>query len=73
MPGSGGRGAWSWGGAWSRRVPGPGGSALGVPGGDPPGWLLLWAVRILLECIVVKIAKGYMGEHIRIKAMLFLK
>ena len=24
-----------------------------VPGGDPPGWLLLWAVRILLECILV--------------------
>ena len=33
------------------RVPGPG----GVPGGDPPGWLLLRAVRILLECILVSI------------------
>ena len=36
-------GAWSWEGC---LVP-------GVPGGDPPGWLLLWAVRILLECILV--------------------
>ena len=25
----------------------------GVPGGDPPGQLLLRAVRILLECILV--------------------
>ena len=25
----------------------------GVPGGDPPGRLLLRAVRILLECILV--------------------
>ena len=25
----------------------------GVPGGDPPGRPLLWAVRILLECILV--------------------
>ena len=40
MPGPGGL---VWG------VPGPG----GVPGGDPPGWLLLRAVRILLECILV--------------------
>ena len=39
----------------------PGGSAPGgsAPGGggasgeDPPGWLLLWAVRIQLECILV--------------------
>ena len=31
-----------------------GGSAPGrVPGGDPPGRLLLRAVRILLECILV--------------------
>ena len=52
--------------AWSRggllpggclvlgELPGPGGSA---PGGAacwrPPGWLLLRAVRILLECILV--------------------
>ena len=44
-----------------RGVPGPEGVCLllggvypqGVPGEDPPGWLLLWAVRILLECILV--------------------
>ena len=37
-----------------RGVPGPRGSAPGgVPGGDPPGWPLLGAVRILLECILV--------------------
>ena len=30
-----------------------GGLLLGVPGGDPPGRLLLRAVRILLECILV--------------------
>ena len=38
-------------GVWSRGeclVPG-----RGVPGGDPPGWPLLRAVRILLECILV--------------------
>ena len=29
----------------------------GVPGGDPPGRLLLWAVRILLECILSCSAK----------------
>ena len=36
-------------------VPGPrgGGWSWGVPDGDPPGWLLLRAVRILLECILV--------------------
>ena len=42
-------------------VPGRGGGGLllggsaprGVPGGDPPGQLLLRAVRILLECILV--------------------
>ena len=34
----------SWGG------PGPGGA-----GGDPPRRLLLWAVHILLECILVHI------------------
>ena len=33
---------------WSGGV-----SAPGVPGGDPPGQLLLRAVRILLECILV--------------------
>ena len=38
----------------SRGVPALGGSALrGVPGGDPPGRLLLRAVRIPLECILV--------------------
>ena len=30
-----------------------GASSGGVPGGDPPGRLLLRAVRILLECILV--------------------
>ena len=55
------------GGAWSGGVHGPGGlhglgglhgpggawfGGGGVPGGDPPRWLLLWAVRILLECIL---------------------
>ena len=35
------------GGAWSQGVHGPGAS------GDPPGWLLLRAVRFLLECILV--------------------
>ena len=38
------------GGAWSRGV---GVWSRGVPGGDPPGRLLLRAVRILLECILV--------------------
>ena len=37
-----------WGVAWSRGCMVRG----GVPGGDPPRWLLLWAVRILLECIL---------------------
>ena len=38
-----------------RGVPGPGELSApgGVPGGDPPGWLMLQAVRILLECILV--------------------
>ena len=47
-------------GVWSGGVPTPVGGLLpggsgpgGVPGGDPPGRLLLRAVRILLECIVV--------------------
>ena len=39
------------GGVWSQWVPGP----RGVPGGDPPGQLLLRAVRILLECILVEL------------------
>ena len=29
------------------------GGRVGVPGGDPPGRLLLWAVRILLKCILL--------------------
>ena len=37
------------GGAWSGGS-GPGGYLVETP---PPGWLLLWAVRILLECILV--------------------
>ena len=47
-----GGGAWSWGGAWSCGVSGPGGSWSG-PGGRSPERLLLWAVRILLEYILV--------------------
>ena len=53
------------GGACSRAMPAPrGGGCLvlggclvpggGVPSGDPPGRLLLRAVRILLECILVR-------------------
>ena len=38
-------------------VPGPG----GVPGGDPQRWLLLRAVRILLECILVHL-KIYLNK-----------
>ena len=68
-PGESGPGVWSggvwsrglvWrglvqGGAWSRGSA-PGGSAPGgVPDGDPPGRLLLQAVRNLLECILVSI------------------
>ena len=49
------RGFYSGGAAPGGRVPAPGGvcSKGGVPGGDPPGWLLLRAVHILLECILV--------------------
>ena len=36
-----------WGGAWSRRVPALGGCLV-----ETPQWLLLRAVRILLECIL---------------------
>ena len=52
-------GVLSPGGASSRGVFPPGGASLGGgasswgAGGDPPGWLLLRAVRILLECILV--------------------
>ena len=41
-----------------RGVPAPGGLVPGVPGGDPPRWPLLRAVRILLECILVCFATG---------------
>ena len=34
-------------------VPAPGGSGPGGPGEDPLGWPVLWAVHILLECILV--------------------
>ena len=34
-------------------------STPGGPGGDPPGRLLLQAVRILLECILVTIKNIY--------------
>ena len=60
---TGGRvGAWSRGVPGPRRVPAPGGGGVcsqgvpasgGMPGGDPPGRLLLRAVRTLLECILV--------------------
>ena len=64
MPGPGGpgpRGCLIRGGTWSWGVPGPGvmpgprgvPGLGGVPGGDPPGQLLLRAVRTLLECILV--------------------
>ena len=50
-------------------VPGPGGllpggwSAPWVPVGDPPGQLMLQAVRILLECILVQ-KKVLQGSHV---------
>ena len=62
-----GGGAWSWGrvhgrgGAWSWGGSGPSGVPGGVPGGDPPRWLLLRAVCILLECILVQDCLFY--EH----------
>ena len=44
------------GGAWSGGCMVPGGAwSGGVPGGDPPRWLLLRVVCILLECILVTI------------------
>ena len=51
-------GASSIGGASSRGVLPSGGCFLlgGVPGGDPPGRLLLWTIRILLECILVRMS-----------------
>ena len=61
------------GGCLVQGVPGPEGClvqgylVLGVPGGDPPRWLLLQAVRILLECIFLSI-KVFMlfKTHIRL-------
>ena len=53
VPGPGGvpgaRGVPGPGGAWSRGVPGPSGCLEETP----PEQLLLWVVRILLECILV--------------------
>ena len=47
-------GAWSWRGLLPGEVCSQGGTwSWGVRGGDPPGWLLLRVVRILLECILV--------------------
>ena len=65
VPGPGGC-AWSWGclvlqgylvlgGAWSWGMPGPWGSTLVgcfLVETPPPGQALLWAVHILLECIL---------------------
>ena len=61
VPGSGGRvsalgvpglgGCLLPGGAWSGGVSAP----RGVPGREPPGQPLLQVVRILLECILVKV------------------
>ena len=51
-----GEGACSWGVIWSQRGLALGGCLLwGMPGGETPlpPWLLLRAVRILLECILV--------------------
>ena len=48
------RGCFLKGGASSWGLLPPGGAfSRGVPAGDPPGWLLLRPVRILLECILV--------------------
>ena len=69
-------GAWSQGGVWSWGVPGAGGvPGLGEgrpgPGGclvetlsppPPSGWLLLRAVRILLECILVSESICFYGS-----------
>ena len=53
-------GAWSWVGLLRGCVPSPGGV---VPGGDTPPRLLLRAVRILLECILVKGKESLTNLH----------
>ena len=51
-----------------RGVPGPGGFwSWGVPGGEPP----LWAVYILLECILVKIKYGFCTNVLSILSHFF--
>ena len=51
------------GGVCSRGLLRGGGSApRGVPGGDPPGRLLLRAVRILLECILVSTCHSFQAR-----------
>ena len=45
---------WSPGGGGRRPAHQKATTEKGVPGGDPPRWLLLRAVCILLECILVK-------------------
>ena len=59
-----GVGAWS-GRVCSRVVLAPRGGGGGLPGGDPPGWLLLRAVRILLECILVAQKSTQIGSELR--------
>ena len=69
-----GSGAWSGGCLVWRGVPGPGGKGRGwwVPERGawwrhPPGRLLLWAVRILVECILVFLSfsgkRSFCSEH----------
>ena len=53
------RGSAPRGGALSWGVCSSGGLFCGVPGGDPPGRLLLPAICILLECILVTVLLFY--------------